>query len=117
MRRFGRRLDVDRLRSELPLTPYFFDCLYSEGRSLVASAQRDRFSTLASLAGSFTVPHRVVSDDASAAAFFNSAIAAGHEGVMAKSLVALYAAGSRGSAWLKISRDVRSISWRGRRMG
>ena len=108
MKRFGRRLEVDRLRSELPLTPYFFDCLYSEGRSLVASAQRDRFSTLASLAGSFTVPHRVISDAASAAAFFNSAIAAGHEGVMAKSLVAPYAAGSRGSAWLKI-KQVRTL--------
>ena len=33
MRRFGRRLDVDRLRSDLPLTPFFFDCLYADGRS------------------------------------------------------------------------------------
>lgn len=27
MQRFGRRLDVDRLRAELPLTPFLFDCL------------------------------------------------------------------------------------------
>ena len=32
MRRFGRRLDVDKLRNELPLTPFFFDCLYVDGR-------------------------------------------------------------------------------------
>jgi DNA ligase-1 len=27
MRRFGRRLDVERLRAELPLVVRFFDCL------------------------------------------------------------------------------------------
>ena len=31
MRRFGRKLDVAELRRELPLTPYFFDCLYLDG--------------------------------------------------------------------------------------
>ena len=40
MRRFGRRLDVDRLRSELPLTPFFFDCLYTDGRPLITEPQR-----------------------------------------------------------------------------
>jgi DNA ligase-1 len=37
-----------------------------------------------------------------AEAFFAAALAAGHEGVMAKSLTAPYEAGSRGSAWLKL---------------
>ena len=46
MRRFGRRLDVDRLRSELPLTPFFFDCLYADGRPLTAEPQRERFAVL-----------------------------------------------------------------------
>ena len=31
MRRFGRKLDVDRLKAELPLTPFFFDALYVDG--------------------------------------------------------------------------------------
>src|SRR5207244_1977181 len=31
MRRFGRRLDVERLRRDLPLTPFFFDLLYLDG--------------------------------------------------------------------------------------
>jgi DNA ligase-1 len=31
MRRFGRRLDVERLRAELPLTPFFFDLLRRDG--------------------------------------------------------------------------------------
>ena len=46
MRRFGRRLDIDRLRAEMPLTPFFFDCLYIDGRSLTASPQRERFAVL-----------------------------------------------------------------------
>src|SRR5207249_9821016 len=33
MRRFGRKLDVERLRAELPLVPFFFDILYEIGRA------------------------------------------------------------------------------------
>jgi len=35
MRRFGRKLDVERMRGELPLTPYWFDLLYLNGGSLL----------------------------------------------------------------------------------
>ena len=104
MRRFGRRLDIDRLRSELPLTPFFFDCLYTDGDPLIAKPQRERFAALESIAGALAVPHCVISDGKAAAEFFERAIAGGHEGVMAKSLEASYAAGSRGSAWLKIKK-------------
>ena len=34
MRRFGRKLDVEKLRSELPMQAFFFDCLHFEGESL-----------------------------------------------------------------------------------
>ena len=39
-----------------------------------------------------------------ARAFYEAAIAAGHEGVMAKALDAPYEAGNRGASWLKIKR-------------
>ena len=32
MRRFGRKLDVERLRKDLPMRAFFFDCLRLEGR-------------------------------------------------------------------------------------
>jgi DNA ligase-1 len=102
MRRFGRRLDVARLRAELPLTPFFFDCLYTDGRSLTGEPQRERFAALERAVGALAVPHRVIADVNEATEFFERAIRSGHEGVMAKSLAAPYAAGSRGSAWLKI---------------
>jgi DNA ligase-1 len=48
---------------------------------------------------------RLVTDDAdSAAEFHAAALAAGHEGVMAKSLASPYEAGNRGASWLKIKR-------------
>ena len=108
MRRFGRRLDVDRLRAELPLTPFFFDCLYMDGRPLTAEPQRERFAALQGAVGALAVPHSIIEDASAAAEFFERAIESGHEGVMAKSLDAPYAAGSRGSAWLKI-KNVRTV--------
>ena len=35
MRRFGRKLDVHRMRESLPLAPFFFDCLYLDGDGLI----------------------------------------------------------------------------------
>src|SRR4051794_9123288 len=42
MRRFGRRLDVDAMRRELPLTPFFFDALAVDGESLLDTPQAER---------------------------------------------------------------------------
>src|SRR3989442_15308693 len=41
-------------------------------------------------------------DPREAGRFFEQAIAAGHEGLMAKALGARYDAGARGAAWLKV---------------
>src|SRR5262249_41326509 len=35
MRRFGRKLDIDAMRAELPLTPFFFDVLHHDGQSVL----------------------------------------------------------------------------------
>jgi DNA ligase-1 len=102
MRRFGRRLEVEKLRKELPLTPFFFDCLYAGGRPLTMEPQRLRFATLLDVAPALAVQHRTLSDRAEAEDFLRTALTAGHEGLMAKALDAPYAAGSRGRSWLKI---------------
>lgn len=104
MRRFGRRLEVARLREALPLTPFFFDCLLLDGTSLVDEPQARRFDALVAIAGERVVPHLVEPDAAAAAAFFDVALRHGHEGVMAKARGSAYAAGSRGAAWLKVKR-------------
>lgn len=103
MQRFGRKLDVERLRQELPLTAFFFDLLALDGESIIDEPQARRFDTLARVTPpSLVVPSLVTADAAKAADFLQAALSQGHEGVMAKARVAPYAAGSRGSAWLKL---------------
>ena len=102
MRRFGRRLNVDAMRAELPLTPYWFDLLYLDGGSLLDEPQTRRFAALAGLAPGALVPHLVTAGPEAAEEFLHAALDQGHEGIMAKALDAAYAAGARGQSWLKI---------------
>jgi DNA ligase-1 len=105
MRRFGRKLDVPRLRAELPLAAYFFDCLYRDGAALVGQPARLRFDALdAVLPAALVVPRLVTSDIGAAEDFYADALARGHEGVMLKALDAPYEAGGRGASWLKVKR-------------
>jgi DNA ligase-1 len=103
MRRFGRKLDVERMRAELPLTPFWFDLLYLNGGALLDEPQSRRFGSLVELAAADSVvPHTTVTDRMHAADFLRSALDRGHEGIMAKATGAPYAAGARGQSWLKV---------------
>lgn len=103
MRRFGRRLDVARMREELPLAAYFFDCLHLDGEDLIDRPGEERFSALTGLLPSgLVIPRLVTRNPIEAEAFFGEALEQGHEGVMVKALAAPYDAGNRGSAWLKV---------------
>jgi ATP-dependent DNA ligase I len=104
MRRFGRKLDVDRMRAELPMTPFWFDLLYLNGGSLLDEQQRRRFDALSGLTSNSLMPHLVTSEVGRAQDFLEEALDRGHEGVMAKATDALYAAGSRGQSWIKVKR-------------
>jgi DNA ligase 1 len=102
MKRFGRKLEVDRMQAELPLTPFFFDALYVDGTALVDEPLSRRVQVLDDVCRRHMVPRLVTSDATVAAEFAGRALAAGHEGVMAKAVDGLYAAGRRGAAWLKV---------------
>ena len=103
MRRFGRRLDVDRLRDEIPLRCFFFDCLALDGTALIDQPATERFSALAAVAPrDLLVPRLLTADGGEADGFLEAARATGHEGVIAKALNAPYEAGARGGGWLKI---------------
>jgi DNA ligase-1 len=125
MRRFGRKLDVDRLRGELPISPVVFDCLYADGAALIDEPLSRRAEVLAGVVPeAIRVPRLVTSSPEHATAFVERAVAAGHEGVMAKALSGTYAAGRRGQAWLKVKRArtldlvVLAVEWgSGRRRG
>ena len=103
MRRFGRKLNVEATRTALPLRAFFFDCLRNGAQSLTELPTRERYRALAAaVAAPSLVPRLVTDQPESARAFYAAALAAGHEGLMAKSLEAPYEAGSRGAGWLKI---------------
>lgn len=105
MRRFGRRLNVEALRGELPIRGFFFDCLRAGERSLADLPTTERFAALAhAVPAQLRIPRLVTNSETAAQAFYDAALAAGHEGVMAKSLTAPYEAGNRGASWLKIKR-------------
>jgi DNA ligase-1 len=103
MRRFGRRLEVAALRAELPLATFAFDLLWLDGASLLAAPGAERWEALSRVVPApLRVPRLRSSDRDAAGRFLQSALAAGHEGVMAKALDRPYEAGRRGQAWLKV---------------
>jgi DNA ligase-1 len=104
-KRFGRKLDLARMRAELPLTPYWFDLLYLDGQPLIDEPQSRRFGALAELAPAASlVPHLVTGDAEKGDEFLRLALAGGNEGIVAKAVAASYAAGARGQSWLKIKK-------------
>jgi DNA ligase-1 len=104
MKRFGRRRALsERDLVDGPLAPFFFDVLYLDGQPLVDDPLARRVAALdGHVAEPNRVPRLVTGSVDAAAAFASRAIAAGHEGVMAKAIAGTYAAGRRGSAWLKV---------------
>jgi DNA ligase-1 len=103
MRRFGRRLDVEQLRSELPLQPFFFDVLHVDGQDLLDRPGTERWVALGEQVPlSMLVPREIVTSPAAAGQFLQNVLARGHEGAMAKALDAPYEAGRRGARWLKV---------------
>jgi DNA ligase-1 len=105
MGRFGSRVDVVEAREAVPLSPFLFDCLHLDGEDLIDHRAAERFDALVGVLPPALVVPRIVTDDAGAVgAFLDEALAAGHEGVMVKSLDAPYEAGRRGAGWLKVKR-------------
>ncbi len=105
MRRFGRKADAEAVRQTLPLSSLFFDCLYVDGAATLDEPFSRRVVLLDELLPEpARVPRLLGATPSEAEAFALRAEAMGHEGVMVKALDAPYAAGRRGSAWLKVKR-------------
>ena len=125
MRRFGRKRDIDRGREELPLTPFFFDCLYADGAVLLDEPLERRIGRARTGRRLARHPaHRAADRSKPRRRSRARRSTRGHEGVMAKALTAPYAAGRRGASWLKVKRArtldlvVLAVEWgHGRRRG
>ena len=101
--RFGRSVDVAAALAAQPLSLFFFDILHHDGVDLLDAPTTDRLAALDALVPARQrVDRLATSDPARAAEFLAATLAAGHEGVMAKSPTAPYQAGRRGAGWLKV---------------
>jgi len=97
MARFG----ADAVR-ETVLHPWFFDVLHLDGQDLLDEPLSARIEVLQRIAPAHRIPGEVTADAAVAERVSQEALAAGHEGVVVKAIGSAYAAGRRGSNWVKV---------------
>jgi DNA ligase-1 len=98
-----RSAEVATARAAQPLSVFFFDILHLDGVDLLDEPTHARISALdAIVPAEHRVNRLVTADTAAAQGFLDATLAAGHEGVMAKSPDSPYEAGRRGAGWLKV---------------
>jgi DNA ligase 1 len=102
--RFGRRGgDLAAARTAQPLSVFYFDLLALDGTDLLDVATTERIDALDSIVpAGMRVDRLTTTDSVAAQDFLDATLAAGHEGVMAKSPTSPYEAGRRGAGWLKV---------------
>jgi DNA ligase-1 len=121
----ARTASLDVKGPPVPVSLFLFDVLHLEGADLIDTPDSDRHAALArAVPAELLMPRLVTSSAEDAAAFFDDALAHGHEGVVVKSLGAPYAAGRRGAGWIKVKPRhtldlvVLAVEWgHGRRRG
>lgn len=103
LRRFRRKHNVEATREDVVLRLHAFDCLHADGTDLLDKPLLARHERLGSVLGeSEAVSQLELSDDPDEIARKEeTALAAGHEGVMLKNPDAPYTPGKRGQNWLK----------------
>ncbi|MGN6427953.1 MAG: ATP-dependent DNA ligase [Leifsonia sp.] len=97
MSRFGAEA-----QREAVLHPWFFDVLHVDGRDLLDEPLEVRMAELERVAGEHRIPGEVTDDPETAERVSREALAAGQEGVVVKAVDSPYAAGRRGSSWVKV---------------
>ena len=79
--RVGSQVDVERQRTDVPLTAFFFDLLHLDGDDLIDEPASSRYAALARILPAELVIPRILTDDlAAAGAFFADAVARGTRG-------------------------------------
>ncbi|MCO5971459.1 ATP-dependent DNA ligase [Actinoallomurus soli] len=110
---------------DVPLSMFLFDVLHLDGEDLIDLPGAERNEALARVVPeALRMPRAVTASVDEARAFFDDALAHGHEGVLVKSLDTPYTAGRRGAGWIKVKPRhtldlvVLAVEWgNGRRRG
>lgn len=103
IKRIQQRSDgaIHRASTRSPAVCYVFDCLYLDGRPIVAEPLVRRREWMADAVRKGT-PYRVSEAVAEGPQLFRAAAEMGLEGIMAKERLSTYAAGRRSRQWLKV---------------
>ena len=105
LKRFRRKYDVELTASEIPLKLYLFDIMYLNGENLIdlpLTERREALEGCVENTASIMVDSQVLTDDIdNTMEIYNSALEAGHEGIMIKNPKSQYSPGKRGKNWLK----------------
>src|SRR2546428_870986 len=108
-RRRGRKLEVERMAKEFPVTLFAFDCLLQGDKDLTSRPYTERRKALEVLLkpnDSIRLATMRVTDDVrQAETVFDEALQAGCEGLMAKALDSTYDAGARGYQGIKFKKE------------
>ncbi len=99
MSTFGTEMDRP---DNMVLRPFFFDAMLINDQDLLDEPLSIRRAAMLDVVGPHSIPAIETSDPIVAQQHLDAAIAAGHEGVMIKSLHGAYEAGRRGKSWQKI---------------
>lgn len=103
MRRFRRVHGIEAAQEAIPLKLYLFDLLHLDGRTLIDEPYRSRWEGLERLVPrEYLTARRLATRREEIESFLQEALAAGHEGLMAKALDSSYSVGKRGKKWFKI---------------
>jgi DNA ligase 1 len=88
--------------SQTVLRPWFFDVLHVDGHDLLDEPLSVRLAELKRVVDDHRIPGELTDDPEVAERVSRDALAAGQEGVVLKAIGSPYAAGRRGSSWVKV---------------
>ncbi|HNY33816.1 MAG TPA: ATP-dependent DNA ligase, partial [Methanothrix soehngenii] len=103
LKRFRRKYNVEKQAKETPLHLFLFDLIYLDGQSTVDLPLTRRRELLEGIADPSILADQVISDSVQKAEeIYHQALEKGHEGLILKNSMSVYAPGKRGKNWLKI---------------
>ena len=107
-----RKYDIEEKKKELPLKLFVFDLLYADGKDYTPEPYEKRIKAIEKYvekSETMDYAQRIITDDPEKIKdFFETAVTAGLEGVMAKRLDAPYSAGGRNYDWIKLKRSYKA---------
>lgn len=107
-----RKHKVTEMAEEFPLVLVAFDLLYVDGKDLTGTsyeARHARLQKILSPGGRICLSEAVITESTlELQTFFDTEVALGHEGVVAKRLDSGYEPGARNYNWIKLKRAYRS---------